>query len=84
VKEKLDVEMAEVVRRREEMKKMEIDIARQKQQESQSLAEILERDRIEKEQEFQSRQREDEKKIKQNKLLEELEVMRKIRATEVV
>lgn len=76
--------MAEVQGRREDMKKMQRDILKQKEEESMSYASLLEKDKNEKESLFIIQKIQDEKKIKENKLLEELEMMRRIRATEVV
>ena len=84
VKEKLDEEMGEVLRRKEDMVRMKEDIARTQAEESRSLQEILQQQQAEKEKEFNIQKVKEEKERQKNKLLEELELMRKIRAQEVV
>lgn len=84
VKEKMEQEMNEVLKRKEDMVKMKEDIARTHAEESKTLQDILQHQQAEKEKEFNQQRVKEEKERQKNKLLEELELMRKIRAQEVV
>ena len=84
VKEKIEQEMGEVTRRKADMEKMKEQIARTQAEEKKTLEEILEAQRIEREKDFVVQQIKEEKERQKNKLLDELELMRKIRAQEVI
>ena len=76
--------MAEVLRRKDDMERMREDIERSKLEEKRTLEEILNAQQQERERSFAEMQVREEKERQKNKLLEELELMRKIRAQEVL
>lgn len=84
VKEKMEQEMAEVIRRREDMVKMREDIQKNQELEKKTLEEILTQQQQERDKLFAEQYIKEEKERKKNKLLDELELMRKIRAQEVL
>lgn len=84
VKEKMEQEMSDVLKRKEDMVKMKEDIARTQAEEKKTLEEILTLQQIEKDKQFTELKVKEEKERQKNKLLEELELMRKIRAQEVI
>lgn len=84
VKEKIEQEMGEVLKRKVDMERMKEQIARTQAEEKRTLEEILEAQRLEREKDFVVQQIKEEKERQKNKLLDELELMRKIRAQEVL
>lgn len=84
VKEKMEQESSEVLKRKEDMEKMREDIKRTHAEETRTLQEILSQQQQEKERTFAEQQVKEEKERQKNKLLEELELMRRIRAQEVL
>ena len=84
VKEKIEQEMADVLRRKADMDKMKEDILRNQAEETRTLQEIFSAQQQEKERHFAQLQVKEEKERQRNKLLEELELMRRIRAQEVL
>eukprot|EP00347_Sterkiella_histriomuscorum_P021885 403332425 len=84
VKEKMEQEMNDVLKRKVDMVKMKENIARTQAEEHKSLQDLFQQQQSEKEKEFNQQRVKEEKERQKNKLLEELEVMRKIRAQEVV
>ena len=84
VKEKIEQEMGDVLKRKVDMEKMKEQIARTQAEEKKTLEEIIEAQRLEREKDFVVQQIKEEKERQKNKLLDELELMRKIRAQEVI
>lgn len=66
------------------MEKMKVDIKKIQQQEALSLQDVLETEQKKKEVNFIKNKDKEDKERQKNKLLEELELMRKIRAQEVL
>ncbi|TNV70978.1 hypothetical protein FGO68_gene1912 [Halteria grandinella] len=84
VKEKMEQEMGEVLNRKKDMERMKDSIARTQAEETRTLQEILNQQQQERERQFAEQQVKEEKERQKNKLLEELELMRRIRAQEVL
>lgn len=84
VKEKMEQEMTEVLTRKEDMERMKNQIVRTRAEETRSLQEILLTQQQERERNFAEQQVKEEKERQKNKLLDELELMRRIRAQEVL
>ena len=84
VKEKIEQELGDVLKRKGDMERMKEEIARTHAEETRSLQEIFTTQQLERERNFTEQQVKEEKERQKNMLLEELELMRKIRAQEVV
>jgi hypothetical protein len=84
VKEKMEQEMSEVLKRKVDMERMKEEIARTHAEETRTLQDIILAQQQEREKSFAVQQIKEEKERQKNKLLEELELMRKIRAQEVL
>lgn len=84
VKEKREQETGEVLKRKEDMVRQKEDIQRAKAEENKSLQEILAQQEKEREKQFAQQQVKGEKERQKNVLLDELQMMRQIRAQEVL
>ena len=84
VKEKMEDEMNQVLKRKEDMDRMKNQIARTNAEETRTLQDIFTAQQQERERNFAEQQVKEEKERQKNKLLEELELMRRIRAQEVL
>lgn len=84
VKEKMEDEMNQVLKRKEDMDRMKNQIARTNAEETRTLQDIFTAQQQERERNFAELQVKEEKERQKNKLLEELELMRRIRAQEVL
>lgn len=84
MKEKIDQETSEVLKRKEDMDRMKEEIASSKAEETRTLQEIMQQQQLERERTFAEQQVKEVKERQKNKLLEELEVGRKIRSKEVL
>ncbi len=76
--------MSEVLNRKEDMERMKDQTVGTHAEETRKLQEILRVQQLEREKSFAVRQIKGQKERQKNKLLEELELMRQIRAQEVL